>query len=86
MAFLLDTNVVSELRKKQRCDPNVAAWQGAVAGDESFVSAITMMEIRSGILSVRSKNPDQAALLQEWYETQVKPTFAGRVLAVDLGV
>lgn len=86
MAFLLDTNVISELRKKQRCDRHVAAWQSGVAGDEFFLSVITMMEIKSGILGVRSKNPDQATLLQDWYETQVKPTFTGRVLSVNLEI
>ncbi len=86
MAFLLDTNVVSELRKKHRCDRNVAAWQIDVAEDEFFVSAITMMEIRSGILLAKSKNLPQAELLSEWYETQVKTTFFGKVLPVDLEV
>lgn len=86
MGFLLDTNVISELRRKHRCDRNVAAWQADIAGHEIFVSVITMMEIRSGVLNVRSKSSDQAELLQEWYETQVKPTFAGRVLSVDLEV
>ena len=86
MAFLLDTNVVSELRKKHRCDRNVAAWQTGVAGSKCFVSTITMMEIRSGVLSAKSKNLPQAELLQEWYETQVKAAFSGRVLPVDLEV
>ena len=86
MAFLLDTNLVSELRKMDRCDHHVVAWQRAASEQECFISAISMMEIRNGILSARAKNPEFAEALEEWYENQVKVTFSGRVLSIDLAV
>jgi predicted nucleic acid-binding protein len=86
MAFLLDTNVISELRNTGRRDRNVAAWESGIAGRETFVSVITLMEIRKGILSLRPRDPAQAGILQEWYITRVKSAFRGKVLAVDLEV
>ena len=86
MRFLLDTNVVSELRKKGRCDSNVAAWQAGLAPEDCFISAITTMEIRLGILSARRSNAEFADALERWYEDLVKPGFAGRILAADLAV
>lgn len=86
MAFLIDTNVVSEMRKGKRCAPNVAAWQLTASAQESFISAISMMEIKSGILNAKSNNAAFAQLLEEWYEFQVKPAFEGRVIAVDLEI
>lgn len=86
MAFLLDTNIVSELRKKERCHPNVAAWQLGITRQELFISAISMMEIKYGILTARRRNAAFAQLLDEWYEIQVKPTFDGCVLPINLSV
>lgn len=86
MPYLIDTNVVSELRKVSRCDQNVAAWQTGVAPDECFVSTITLMEIRLGIFTARRTNADFARILEQWYEALVKPGFAGRILPVDVEV
>jgi len=86
MAYLIDTNVVSELRKKGRCDPNVSAWQLETSRHEHFISVISMMEIRHGILMAKRKNAAFAELLGQWYEVQVKTTFDGYVLPVDLAV
>ena len=86
MAYLIDTNVVSELRKKGRCDPNVSAWQLEASRHEHFISVISMMEIRHGILMAKRKNAVFAELLEQWYEVQVKTTFDGCVLPVDLAV
>jgi len=85
-AFLIDTNLVSELRKKGRCDPNVAAWQVEASRHGLFISVISMMEIRHGILMARRKNAAFAELLERWYEVQVKSTFDGYVLPIDLAV
>jgi len=84
MGVLIDTNVISELRKGSRCNPKVAAWQRTVTDTESFVSAITMMELRHGILIAKRKDPDFAGLLEEWYERQVKAAFINRVIPIDL--
>src|SRR5579862_3485626 len=86
MAFLIDTNLVSELRKKGRCDPNVSAWQRDASRHEHFISVISMMEIRHGILMAKRKNAAFAELLEQWYEVQVKTTFDGYVLPIDLAV
>ncbi len=85
-AYLLDTNVVSELRKKHRCHPNVAGWQARIAGEPVFISAIAMMEIRHGILSARRKDPEFSEILERWYQMQVKPSFHNRVLPVNLAI
>jgi predicted nucleic acid-binding protein len=81
--FLLDTDVVSQLRKASRCDPRVAAWQAAQERDACFISTITLLEIRFGIELARKKDRKKAAALEAWYVDRVKPGFAGRVLAVD---
>lgn len=86
MAFLIDTNLVSELRKKRRCDPSVSAWQRESSRQEMFISVISMMEIRHGILKAKLKNPAFADVLEDWYEVQVKTTFDGHVLPIDLAV
>lgn len=86
MSFLLDTNVVSELRKKSRCHPSVAAWQDAIQGEQIFISAISMMEIKAGVIAARRKNPEFSNILNQWYEMQVKPAFHKRVIPVDLAV
>jgi predicted nucleic acid-binding protein len=86
MASLLDTNVISELRKKSNCDPNVFAWQAKALGTGLFVSVISLMEIRRGVLMARRKNAAFAELLEGWYETQVKPAFDGCILPIDLAI
>jgi len=83
MAFLLDTNVISELRKKQRCDPNVAKWQSGVSMDSCYLSVITLMEIIHGIQSTGKKDADFAKLLRDWYQHQVLPGFKDRILVVS---
>lgn len=66
MSFLLDTNVISELRKGDRADPNVASWFANVADEEIFLSVLTIDEIRRGIESVRRRDSDSAAVLDRW--------------------
>ena len=86
MSFLIDTNVISELRKKNRCNPSVAAWQNSIKDENIYISAISMMEIKAGVIGARRKNPEFSKVLNEWYEMQVKPTFHNRVIPVDLAV
>jgi predicted nucleic acid-binding protein len=64
--FLLDTNVLSELRKGLRCDPGVSRWAAATAGERHFVSVLTMGEIRKGIEILRRKAPDQCPAFERW--------------------
>lgn len=81
--FLLDTNVVSELRRASRCDARVAAWQAGQKPDACFLSAITFLEIRLGIELARKKDRNKAKALEAWLEERVKRSFAGRIIAVD---
>lgn len=88
MMFVLDTNVVSELRKVRlgKADPNLAAWTQSVDAADLFVSAITIMELELGVLSIERKDAVQGALLRVWLEQHVLPEFAGRTLPVDTAV
>lgn len=83
--YLLDTNVVSELRKAGagRADPNVTRWAASVPTPRLFISAITLMELEAGVLLMERRDPRQGALLRTWMSAQVVPAFAGRVLPVD---
>lgn len=80
--FLLDTNIVSELRKTQ-ADPAVVAWARSVPAYKLYISAITLLEIETGILRLERRDPGQAAPLRNWLEVHVMSAFAGRVLSVD---
>ncbi len=86
--FVLDTNVVSELRKAKagKADRNVAAWASKVPASSLFVSAITILELETGVLLVLRRDPKQGALLRAWLDEAVLPAFSGRVLPVDTAV
>lgn len=86
--FVLDTNVVSELRKAKsgRADPNVTAWAAGVVPASLYLSAITILELEAGVLLVERRDLAQGAVLRAWLERQVLAAFAGRVLAVDVAV
>ena len=88
MMFVLDTNVVSELRKVRfgKADVNVAAWAQSVDAADLFVSAITLMELELGVLSIERKDATQGAKLRSWLEQQVLPEFSGRTLSIDAAV
>jgi toxin FitB len=86
--FLLDTNVVSELRKARagKADANVVAWAASASAATMFVSAITVQELEIGVLLAERRNPSQGAVLRRWLEAQVLPAFAERILPVDTPV
>lgn len=84
--YLLDTNVVSELRKAGRADSNVVAWASKVATGTLYISAITLLEIEHGILSLERRDQPQASILRVWMQSHVLPAFEGRVLPVDTAV
>ncbi|USX22953.1 type II toxin-antitoxin system VapC family toxin [Oxalobacteraceae bacterium OTU3REALA1] len=88
MMFVLDTNVVSELRKVRlgKADVNVTAWSETVDATDLFVSAITILELELGVLSVERKDAVQGAMLRSWLEQQVLHEFVGRTLPVDTAV
>jgi len=81
--LLLDTNVVSEVRKST-CHPNVQAWMTAQATDTLYICAITVLEIQRGISLAALRGDElQASVLNRWLEDMVLPAFAGRILPVD---
>lgn len=88
MMYLLDTNVVSELRKVRlgKADANVAAWADSIDAAELFVSAITIMELELGVLSIERKDAIQGAVLRAWMDRHVLPEFTERTLPVDTAV
>ncbi|MCC7048950.1 MAG: type II toxin-antitoxin system VapC family toxin [Alphaproteobacteria bacterium] len=85
MSYLLDTNVLSELRKAGRCDPAVAAWASARAPRELFTSVLVIGEIRKGIELRRRVDAAQANVLERWLAA-VARTFQGRILPVDQAI
>lgn len=86
--YLLDTNVVSELRKAKsgKANESVVRWAQGVAASTLYISAITVLELETGILLMERKDAQQGALLRTWMTTHVLPAFAGRVLPVDTAV
>ena len=84
--FLLDTNVVSEVRKGRRSDPSVSNWYTGVGESQLFISTLTIGEIRRGIELVRQRGDiDQAETLEAWLRTVIEG-FSGRILGVDAQV
>ena len=88
MMFVLDTNVLSELRKVRlgKADANVAAWAQGVDAASLFVSAITIMELELGVLLIERKDAVQGAMLRAWLALQVLPEVAARTLPVDAAI
>lgn len=87
MSHLLDTNVISELRKpQQRADPGVRRWVDARRTTDLFLSAITVLEVEVGIGRLARRDRAQAARLQTWLDDELLDVFAGRILAVDVPV
>lgn len=86
--YLLDTNVISELRKVRpgKADPNVARWADSVDAADLFVSAITIQELEIGILLAERKDAPKGAILRTWMNQHVLPAFAERILPVDVAV
>ena len=84
--FLLDTNVISELRRPDKADRNVVAWASAIPAASFFVSAISILEIELGALLIARKDAAQGAVLRVWIDHQILLRFDGRVLAVDTAV
>lgn len=80
--FLIDTNIISEVRKGRRCNPNVAAWYRGVRDDEIFLSVLVIGEIRQGIERLRPRNPRHADALEQWL-AELLESFGDRVLPVD---
>jgi predicted nucleic acid-binding protein len=83
--YLLDTNVISELRKvgDGKADAAVVAWVSGVDAGEMFISALTLMELEIGILRLERRDAAQGTRLRAWLENQVCPEFEQRTLSID---
>ena len=84
--FVLDTNVVSELRRPEKADPRVTAWASATPLASFFLSSITVLELELGVQLMERKDADQGVILRAWLDKQVLPRFEGRIFAVDTAV
>ena len=85
MNYLIDTNIISEVRKGRRCDPNVASWYEIIEDASLYLSVLVIGEIRKGIESVRPKDNAQANAIENWL-VAVDKAFGERILPVDRAV
>jgi predicted nucleic acid-binding protein len=84
--YVLDTDVVSHLRRPEKAHPNVVAWASNTPVTLHFISAITLLELERGILSMERKDAAQGAILRAWMDSQILVRFSGRILPVDIAV
>jgi predicted nucleic acid-binding protein len=84
--YLLDTNVVSELRVRARTHPRVALWADGRSADEMYLSAVTILEIEIGALRLARRDPAAGKVFQSWIDAGVLPAFEGRILAFDIAI
>jgi predicted nucleic acid-binding protein len=85
MTWLVDTNIISEIRKGTRCHPSVTAWWAGVEDRDLFLSVLTLGEIRRGIESIRHRDSMKAAVLERWL-ADVSEAFGARIIGVDSAV
>ena len=85
MSYLIDTNVISELRKGAGGDPHVSAWYASIADEDIFLSTLVLGEIRKCIELARPRDAGKAAALERWLK-EVEAAFDGRVLGIDNAV
>lgn len=80
--LLLDTNVLSEIRKGDRCDPNVSNWFSTIDQEFIYLSILVTGEVRKGIELKRAKDPTQALLLEQWL-MKIETHYFGRILPIN---
>lgn len=83
MSFLLDTNVLSELRKASRAHPRVLAWAGDQDADRYFISVITLLEVERGVLRIERRDPAGGRTYRRWFNDEVLGVFADRTIPID---
>lgn len=86
--YILDTNVISEIRKIRlgKADRNVARWADSVNAAVLYTSAIVLHELELGVQLTERRDPTKGAILRTWLESHVLPAFSGRILPVDTAV
>jgi hypothetical protein len=85
VSLLLDTNILSELRKGARANAHVREWFEGVSADEIYISVLVVGELRRGVELVRKRDKKQAAALERWL-TRVTTSHAERIFPVDRAV
>jgi hypothetical protein len=85
MSYLIDTNIISEVRKGARCDAHVSAWYASIADEDLFLSTLVLGEIRKGVELARPRDSGKAVALERWLR-EVEAAFSGRVLGIDNAV
>ncbi|MFL6263832.1 MAG: type II toxin-antitoxin system VapC family toxin [Thermoanaerobaculia bacterium] len=85
MSYLVDTNVISELRKGRRCNPGVASWFAGVSSGDIYLSVLTLGEIRKGIENIRRRDKPAAEVLEAWFQ-ELGDSLADRILPVDQAI
>jgi predicted nucleic acid-binding protein len=83
--YVLDTNVILELRKagNGKADANVVQWADSVPTASLYISVVTILEIETGILQFQRRDPNQGAMLRQWFENNVLRAFENRILPID---
>lgn len=81
--YILDTNVVSELRKGKKADRNLRVWAQTLPAASLYLSVVSILELEMGILLVERRDPKQGGILRAWMDGHVLPSFSGRILAID---
>ena len=83
--YLLDTNIISEIRKGPRCHPNVASWYSNLEEESLYLSVLVLGEIRKGIEGLRGRDAGKANVLDLWLE-QLQTSFQSQILPVDIAI
>jgi toxin FitB len=81
--YILDTNVISELRKGKKAERSVRMWAQTLPAANLYLSVVSVLELEIGIILVERRNPKQGAILRAWIDGHVLPSFSGRILAID---
>ena len=81
--YILDTNVISELRKGKKAERSVRMWAQTLPAANLYLSVVSVLELEIGILLVERRDRKQGAILRAWIDGHVLPSFAGRILAID---
>lgn len=86
--YLFDTNIISELRKmsNSKIDPNVSNWIAQICPEDTYISVISIMEMRAGIMQKMRKDLIQGNYLQHWYDNVMLPAYQGRILPITAKV
>jgi predicted nucleic acid-binding protein len=84
--YILDTNVISELRKAGKTHQSVKKWAERLPSASLYISVISVLELEIGILLIDRRDKEQGVILRAWMDLHVLPTFSGRILAIDTDV